>query len=422
LHLINRDNYNKFVLSLTSSIINQKTIILLAFLFLISCQSLPKISEENNIFFNAEYFGNHIHSGQRFPELLNELEFKTWRLWDTGTDWTSIEPENNNWNFETLDQLVSIAEQNDKEIILTLGITPSWAAKNPDHISTYGGLSTTSEPRNISDWNDYIRTLGLRYKGRIKYWEIWNEPDLYIFYTGSISKMVEMTQTAHTILKEIDNENKIISPSITGWLGITLGLNWLHQYLSMGAKDFVDIIGYHSYNDSFSKPEDLYFLLNQVKEILYNLDISKPIWNTEGGYYDYGTPREMRASIMARMLILYKIYGIERFCWYSINNTRYGTLYDRKRKVFIESGLVYKHLIDLLEGSQIINTSLDNNIYSLLLSKDGKRYEILWTKFGNRTINRIENNFQIYDLQGRLVNYINNSIEITETPIIIISD
>ena len=69
------------------------------------------------------------------------------------------------------------AYKNDKEIIYTMGMPAKWAALYPDKKSPYSEEITCSPPSHIELWRRYVRVLGNRYKGKIKYWEIWNEPD-----------------------------------------------------------------------------------------------------------------------------------------------------------------------------------------------------------------------------------------------------
>jgi len=185
-----------------------KNIILFLFFLItsVSCVIIP--FRKSNIHYNstidltidANYFGMHTTH-------FSEIPFRFWRLWDAYVFWPDLEKEHNQWHFETLDKHVEIAEKNSYTIVLTLGQTPYWAASNPYIKSPYGDRVKPVAPKSIDLWANYIRVVGTRYKGRIKYWEIWNEPDIFLFYNGSIQKMVELAKVAYEILKEIDKDN-----------------------------------------------------------------------------------------------------------------------------------------------------------------------------------------------------------------------
>jgi len=60
----------------------------------------------------------------------------------------------------------------------------------------------------------WVTTVVTRNAGRVKYWEIWNEPDSSDFFTGNINQLVTYAQHAYTIIKSIDPSAKVISPPV----------------------------------------------------------------------------------------------------------------------------------------------------------------------------------------------------------------
>ncbi|MES8964717.1 glycosyl hydrolase, partial [Cutibacterium acnes] len=162
-------------------------------------------------------------------------------------------------------------------ILMTLGQTPQWASKTPGVEGLYG-MGASGAPANMEYWRDYVRTLARRYAGRIRYWELWNEPDFQQLYNGSIADMVEMARIARQELKAADPENRLISPGLT----TAQGLAWLHRFLSAGGGRYVDAIGFHWYFGD--RPESIGAFIDNVHTLLrqHGQD-DKPLWNTEGG-------------------------------------------------------------------------------------------------------------------------------------------
>jgi beta-glucosidase/6-phospho-beta-glucosidase/beta-galactosidase len=39
-------------------------------------------------------------------------------------------------------------------------------------------------------WRTFVRAVATRYKGQIEAYEIWNEPNLKMFWTGSVEQLV----------------------------------------------------------------------------------------------------------------------------------------------------------------------------------------------------------------------------------------
>src|SRR5438552_10424176 len=139
------------------------------------------------------FFGLHIHRGGAIPWPL--APFGTWRLWDANVVWPWLELKKGEWHFQSLDALVDLADQHSIEILLPLGRSPTWASARPaDPPAWVPGYA--AEPRDIEDWRNYVRTVVARYKGRVHYYEIWNEPNVRAFYTGTVQTMVDLVGVA----------------------------------------------------------------------------------------------------------------------------------------------------------------------------------------------------------------------------------
>ncbi len=318
----------------------------------------------------ASYFGMHIHratEGTQWPL----VPFGSWRLWDANVGWSSLEKDGKGrWWFGRLDQYVQLADKNNVDLVLTLGLTPAWASARPAEPSNYKP-GNAAEPRNIQDWKDYVRTVATRYKGRIHYYEIWNEPNYAGFYSGSVAKMVELTRVAAETLKSVDPAIKVISPPVTG---TGRHLLWLDQFLKLGGGQYIDIVGYHFYVPK-SKPEAMLPVIAAVRRIADQNKIgSKPIWNTETGWWianTDGTPEtggvmpdwtrltpDQGAAYMTRAMLLGWASGVERFYWYSWDHKAMGMI-EPSTAEFKPIAEVYKIAANYLIGSRILSCVID---------------------------------------------------------------
>ena len=133
-----------------------------------------------------EYWGLHIHRAGALGSW--PAAFGAWRLWDARVAWPNLEPNPGQWRFDALDEYVEMAREHRVEILLPLGMSPSWASARPSEVSSYSP-GATAEPADLQRWRDYVRTVAQRYKGRVRHYEIWNEPNLRSFYTGSTATM-----------------------------------------------------------------------------------------------------------------------------------------------------------------------------------------------------------------------------------------
>ena len=141
------------------------------------------------------FFGlniNHMHDppGYDWPV----MDFGAFRTWDSGDIWPEIETARGVYDWTKLDKDVAQAETHHTQFLFTLGGTPRWATSAPETTRSYVGFTVV--PDSIQDWKDFLRAVATRYKGLIGAYEVWNEPDLLIFYTGTAAQLAVLERAA----------------------------------------------------------------------------------------------------------------------------------------------------------------------------------------------------------------------------------
>ena len=263
----------------------------------------------------ASLFGMHIHDAlKNWPN----VPFSQWRLWDAGVAWGDLEPQPGAWKFELLDRYVDIATKQKVKILLTLGQTPRWASARPNDESPYGNPGWPAEPANLKDWRNYVRTVATRYRGKIRAYEVWNEPDLKSFYSGSVEQMVVLAKEAHTILKQVDPQISVLSPGGTDG---TPDFQWQRDYFRRGGGKYADAISQHFYPKS-AAPEDLGKYISQMRAVMAEFGLAQPLWNTEAGWLKPGeiAPERQAMAYVARTYLINWASGVQRFYWYAWDN------------------------------------------------------------------------------------------------------
>jgi len=217
------------------------------------------------------------------------------RLWDNETTWSVLEPAPNQYNWGKLDGAVANAQQNGvNDILFVLAGTPSWATDDPASGGAAGVLpGAAGMPRNLADWDDFVREVATRYKGRISSYQIWNEANLSTFSTGSAQQMAELTKRAYGIIKSIDPNATVVAPSVgtrLGAKGSSLSnrfVKFYSAYLNALKKDNwpVDAWAVHTYPRSLGTPVDRGLLAKAYVSLLNRYKApKKPIWDTENNF------------------------------------------------------------------------------------------------------------------------------------------
>jgi hypothetical protein len=354
-------------------------------------------------------FGMHIGSPDKIP--WPTVPIASWRFWDVGgragqAFWAHLEPQKGKWDFRTLDDSVELAQRHGVEILYTLGIAPKWAAARPNDGSAYGDGPTASEPKNIEDWRNYIKTVATRYKGKIRYYEIWNEPNLKHFFSGTPEQMVTLAREAYTVLKEIDPSIQVVSPGVFSDYG---GWNWLDEYLGKGGKTYADIIGAHFYANK--TPEETLSLIHEVQKVMEKHGLAqKPLWNTETGFGNkqertYFSEEDSMAYV-AKSYILNWAAGIERFYWYAWDNRNVVTILMVKEDntTLTPAAKAYDEIQKWLVGSRLNKCEPDSKSTWTcdLIREDGKPVWIVWNSKGVQEL-KVPETFdvrQVHSLNG----------------------
>jgi hypothetical protein len=298
------------------------------------------------------------------------LAFGSARVWDMGVGWKDLQPTRGSWSsgaLANLDNIVSDFRAHGAEPMITLGMTPHWAATACHHRS--GGVDWgywTCAPKSTSSsgaWGSYVRMLAKRYQGKVRYFELWNEPSLRNGYNGSIRKLAGMQAVARRIVHQYGA--KLVSPGVPFTNGSPQnGLNWLQAFLSKpGGKQF-DVVGLHLYpTDAIAKagygPEWTMEQLAAARKVLRRHHITKKqVWNTEVNVGRAATGARFTgrrgAAQVARTFVLGTQNHVARTFWYAADDRSWGGtwLENSSYRSLTDAGRAYRTARNLLVGAR----------------------------------------------------------------------
>jgi hypothetical protein len=269
-----------------------------------------------------------------------KLTFGTLAHPDIGA-WARIEQKKGVYDFAFFDKYVGnsvahglVDSTNTVNLAITLGETPPWAASDPRSCKTDKTLTRcTSGPANIQDWIDFIAALMNHYNGvaepHVRYYELWNEMNIDLFWTGAQADMVNLAKAAYPIV-HADPHSILLTPSVAGPVGHiakTDGTTWMANYLDAGGAKYADGGAFHGYiaeqkaGVPFPMPEEdstpgckefvtcYGSIVTKAAMMRQTFDqhglAGKPMFDTEGGWGN-GTPMDAgtQAAWIARWYLL----------------------------------------------------------------------------------------------------------------------
>jgi polysaccharide biosynthesis protein PslG len=197
-------------------------------------------------------------------------------------------PERSAW--DKYDNIVGLTEKYGLQMIARLSAPPKWSHQG------YADLGDFGPPANFNDYADYVQAVVTRYKGRIHYYQIWNEPNIYPEWGEqrvNPEDYAKLLCAAYQRAKQVDPSVVIISAALAPTVaqdGRDLSdLVFLQRMYNAGAGKCFDILSAQGYG-LFSGPGDhrlsplttnvaRHVLLRDI--MVQNGDEAKPIWLAE---------------------------------------------------------------------------------------------------------------------------------------------
>ena len=204
-----------------------------------------------------------------------------------GLPWCDGEPVQGQYDWDAIDyadfQVNEILARG-MEPTFFLGLTPQWAALRPD----LEPHRTPPSEGYVDEFMDFHRFVANRYKGKVKYYFFWNEPngcswindgcsngDSYPLYT---QWLIRCSQA----VKSVDPAAKIIAGNLDYHAGVSHGYLYVQGMYDYGAGPYIDGIAIHPYD--WAGTIHWRAVTDTRNVMVANGDAHKGIWLTEYGW------------------------------------------------------------------------------------------------------------------------------------------
>lgn len=120
-----------------------------------------------------------------------------------------------------------------------------------------------------------VRAAVTQFKGRVKYWEVINEPNLRMKADKYVNDYLSV---ASRIIHEVDPDAKVMGPAT-----VNLGLEWIEEFYKAGGGKFIDVFSVHDYEGHETiDPIHWRWKFGELRKLMAKYgDGNKEIWQTE---------------------------------------------------------------------------------------------------------------------------------------------
>lgn len=238
--------------------------------------------------------------------------------------WARCEKVKGEYDFSWLDEIV--------DNLLSIGCTP-WlclcygnylyqeVVKDNTDDGAFGIPPIhTAEQREA--WKNYVTATAEHYKGKIEYYEVWNEPDGPWCWQHGVNgyEYGEFAKATGKAVKAVDPNAKVMAGSFC--LTYTM---WLDRAFRAGMADYVDYITYHSYG--YDIDVDVERLVSDTRKVINKYNPNIKLVQGEvgcqsradglGAVSDGQWNEAIQAKALARRIMLDLSTEVEFTSWFS---------------------------------------------------------------------------------------------------------
>ena len=208
--------------------------------------------------------------------------------------WREIEPLPGDYHWEYADSVVRACDYYGVNLIVRLDQQPEWTT--PEAVFPEGGQAP---PDDLNTYGDFCATVAARYRGRVRAYVVWNEPNLACEWGNARpdpAAYVDLLRIAYRRIKAADPEALVVSAGLSPTNENTARAMDDRLYLRLmyqaGLRQHCDVLGVHAYGFAYppDDPRDAHQGLNlarvmDLRDIMVEHgDAARPVWALEYGW------------------------------------------------------------------------------------------------------------------------------------------
>jgi hypothetical protein len=290
---------------------------------------------------SGEYYHMPVGLCEDYPEetttmeiIRNDFEFlkkNGINLLRISFGWDAIEEEQGKYDWLFWDDYVKMAvDEYGITLVPYVCYIPQWNSTGAEDTLFFWNYP----PKDYNAWGVFMKELVNRYKDRIHTWELWNEPDISIYWQGTRKDFAEFVKIGARGVREADPDAKTV-------LG---GLAYdpyflLHMFRDYGLSPYIDIVNIHNYYETWHRHpiEDITTYINEMHDVIWRYGDNQPLWMFEVGYSTFRknarvsevydayyvhehSPEYQAVQLFKTLVLIASTENIEAVAWYELKD------------------------------------------------------------------------------------------------------
>lgn len=197
------------------------------------------------------------------------------KLLRVGIPWGDVQTAPGKYDWAFWDRLVTAADQRNITLIPYVCYTPEWAGRTPDDF-------WRRPPRDIAAFGQFMFTIASRYRGKVRAWELWNEPDNADFWLGTPGEYAELVRQGAAGVRRADLDDVVVLGGLAGDYDRFFATLESQYHI----EDVVDVVNMHNYAGTWNRDtiEDYPYRINRLATAISRPGGAPDLWLAEFGY------------------------------------------------------------------------------------------------------------------------------------------
>lgn len=284
---------------------------LLLFFALLFPGAFPALAANDDL--NPFGVGSSAEASGRYAAWMPKMAEAGVKWVRTFPEWNQLQPSRGTWNWAPMDSLLDASARHQLNVSGLFLYTAKWLNAKPHTF-----------PADDMAWSTYVSNVVRHAAGRVRYWEVWNEPQNFAS-DGTPADYARIVMHAYDAAKAADPNARV------GLSVASVDILYLEQTLAAGAKDHFDFICVHPYEvlGTVSSGQEALFLniIPMLRKMLATKNperVNAPVWFTEiGEELSRHVNLEKQAQDLVKAYVLSLAQGASQVEWFEAQEGGY---------------------------------------------------------------------------------------------------
>ncbi|HSI85385.1 MAG TPA: hypothetical protein VK970_16485 [Candidatus Methylacidiphilales bacterium] len=227
--------------------------------------------------------------------------------------WASVQRgPDSPFQFEKHDAILRTMTKLGIEPMVLLDYGVSWASTAPAGTSDAHKYNYAPQ---MEHWLAYVRACVERYGKNVRYWEVWNEPDIG-FWRSSTDAYIDLFARTSEEITKLDPGAQVLNGGLA-MVSREPNRDFYPQFMAKADRKNWAVMAYHDYMTVAENRERFAMARDQMRKNGYSL----PMWINEGGFHTLMPGGERaQAILLVKKIALSAAQGVRAYFWYDLRD------------------------------------------------------------------------------------------------------